>query len=452
MAIGGNGPRLTQSAQQQQLMLPKMLQAIELLQLPSMELSTWLREAFESNAALVVEEPEGPPRPTERNVGPRARTGASDRHAEWLASQEAQGEHWREGVLEQLGWLDLRAATAAWAGWLVDRLDGDGLLTDSDEALLTDGLRDGLPGGLGELADAIAALQRLEPRGLGGRDATEALLLQLEPADPDYGRLCALIERFLDEVYRNKLPQVAKRLGLDVGEINRLVGRLGELQPRPIAAVETESVPSVAPDVVVLALDGAGFAIEFPRSHLPTVALDPELVGLATDRAQPKEVRAYARGKVGEARALIDALDQRQATLERVARTVFAHQHAYLEQGPSALTPLSMTDVADELELHVSTISRAVAGKYAQTPWGIEPLRRFFQASAGGGEGQGSAADEVRERVRVLFAGEDPAAPLSDDEAVARLAAGGVHLARRTVAKYRQELGIPSSYRRRRFN
>jgi len=452
MAIGGNGPRLTQAATQQQLMLPKMLQAIELLQLPSMELAGWLREAFESNAALVLEEPEGPSAKLERSKGPKARVGASDRHAEWLASQESHGEHWRQAVLEQLAWLALDPQTDAWARWLVDRLDGDGLLTDPDEALLDDGRRDGLPGDLPELARAIAALQQLEPRGIGGRDATEALLLQLEPDDPDYARLCALIERFLGEVFKNKLPRVARQLGLDVAEINRLVARLAELEPRPISAVESESVPAVAPDVVVLPAEGGGFAIDFPRSHLPSVALDPELVGLAKDRGQPKEVRAYARGKVGEARAVIDALAQRQATLERVARTVFGHQHAYFEQGPGALRPLAMTDVAQELDLHVSTISRAVAGKYAQTPWGIEPLRRFFQASAGGGEGRGSAADEVRERVRALFAAEDPAAPLSDDEAVAELARGGVHLARRTVAKYRKELAIPSSYRRRRFS
>lgn len=451
MAAPGSLPQLTQGQHQQQLLLPRMLQAIEVLQLPSMELGTWLREAFEGNAALVVEEPAAPPEQADRGPRARARAGASDRHAEWLAAQEAGAEHWRASILEQLDWLDLDPATDAWARWLVDRLDADGLLTDDDDELLAGGACDGLEDGPNRLGAAIAALQRLEPRGLGGRDATEALLLQLEPADPDYPRLCVLIERFLDDVCRNKLPAVARKLALDVPEVARLVARLGGLRPRPIDQLEGEAAPAVAPDVVVLA-DGDEFRLEFPRTHLPSVTLDPDFATLAADRTLDAETRAWARGRVGEARAVIDALEQRQATLERVARAVFTHQRAYLEHGPSRLAPLAMVAVAEELELHVSTISRAVAGKYAQTPWGIEPLRRFFQAAAGGGRaGASSAADEVRERVRALFAGEDHARPLSDDEAVARLAAGGVELARRTVAKYRQELGIPSSYRRRRF-
>ena len=138
----------------------------------------------------------------------------------------------------------------------------------------------------------------------------------------------------------------------------------------------------------------------------------------------------------------------RRATLGRIGARLFEHQHVFLDKGPGHLAPLRMKDLADELGIHVSTVSRAVAGKYAQTPWGILPLRHFFQGASGGEE---RAREDVRDLVRGVFAAEDPKTPLSDDEVVVCMREKGFDLARRTVAKYRQELEIPSSYRRRRY-
>ena len=160
-------------------------------------------------------------------------------------------------------------------------------------------------------------------------------------------------------------------------------------------------------------------------------------------------MRSYLRGKLDRARWLIDAMEQRERTLMRIATRTFEHQRAFLEQGPGHLVPLRMSDLADELEMHVSTVSRAVAGKYAQTPWGILPLRHFFQSSAGADED--SARDDVLQVVKEVFEGEDARAPLSDDQVVEAMKKRGWKLARRTVAKYRGELGIPSSYRRRKY-
>jgi len=180
----------------------------------------------------------------------------------------------------------------------------------------------------------------------------------------------------------------------------------------------------------------------------------PDVMPEATGETPPAyEVDAAARGfllyyreRVERARWIVDAVGQRGETLLRVATIAFDRQRAFLDEGPGHLAPLRMTEVAELLELHVSTVSRAVAGKHAQTPAGIFPLRHFFQAPAEAGR----SVEDQRELVRRLFAEEDPASPLSDDEAAERLAARGVTVARRTVAKYRKELGIPSSYRRRR--
>jgi RNA polymerase sigma-54 factor len=364
-----------------------------------------------------------------------------------LEAQPARARSVCEQVEEDLAGRDFDPRTFAWVRFLVGCLDSDGFLAPSDEDLLRLARERGLPGGAVELEHAIAALQTLEPRGIGARNATEALLLQLDPHDPDYRDLARLIEEFLAELAKNKLPAVARAMGLDVAALRELVGRLSELSPRPAADLETDALPPIVPDVLVRRGEH-GWEIGLDDSRASTVTLDESVRDLARDKELDRKIREELRHQVERARWIVEAVEQRRATLLRVATAVFDHQRGYLEHGPGHLTPLRMTDVAAELGLHVSTVSRAVAKKHVETPWGIEPLRHFFQGASG--HDPETARDDLRDVVRELFAKEDPSAPLSDDEVVAALARRGFQLARRTVTKYRQELGIPSSYRRRR--
>ena len=207
-------------------------------------------------------------------------------------------------------------------------------------------------------------------------------------------------------------------------------------------------LPLGRPEVLVEARDDGGFDVRLDSSAWPTVEIDPAVEELARTSGRSSPLARYLRPKIESARSIQGALAQRQRTLARVAAALFAHQAQFLVHGPGRLAPLRMGALADELGLALSTVSRAISGKHAQTPWGILPLRWFFQAGAGGVEGQ--TRDVLREAVRELFAGEDPRTPLSDDEALARLSARGFALARRTLAKYRSELGIASSYQRKR--
>jgi RNA polymerase sigma-54 factor len=452
---GGNRPicavvtlrqTLSQSLGQEMLLLPRMLQSIEILQLPVLELDAWLRQAVEENEALELGERVEPLERAER-VRARVHQAALD-HDEWLQSQPAREAGLTERLAEQLVLLDLDELTLGWTRLLIQHVDERGFLSVGDEELLAAARAAGLPGGESELANALRIVQSLEPRGVGARNAVEALLLQLEPDEPHYAQLRVLLEQFLDEIARNKLPSVARAMGLSMGELEILLARLRELDPRPAAQLDETCAPIVRPDVIV-ERDGDGFSVRVDASGLPAVSIDREVESLARDRQQPRDVRRYLRGKLERARWIVDGLEQRGRTLQRVAAAVFQRQRAFLAHGPGHLAPLAMRDLADEVGLHVSTVSRAVAAKYATTPWGTFALRHFFQSAAGGAD---CARDEVREAVREIFAGEDARKPLSDDDVVEALKRRGLDLARRTVTKYRRELGLPSSYRRRRFD
>lgn len=429
-------------AEQQMLLAPRMLQSIELLQIPAGELEAWLAEQAESNEALLVEPP-----PRERR-GSQAET---DAHDEMLRNQPARARALPEVVEEQLAGLDLAPERLAWVRFLVTQLDPRGFLSSSDEELLAAAEAEGLGGGAGELGRAVAALQGLEPAGIGARDAIEALLLQLDPADADYPQLCRLLEDFLEELAKNRLPRVARAMDLELGDLERLLGVLSELDTRPAADLADVAAPALVPDVWVVE-DENGFEVSLARGVLPTVRIDPGVREIAGDRDHSKEVRGYLRGKIDQARWIVEAVAQRGQTLLRVAELVFSRQHAFLEHGPGHLVPLTMGEVAETLDLHISTVSRAVAGKYAQTPWGILALRGLFQSTASEGDAAGPAVaqDRLRETLRTVFEEEDRASPLSDDQVVEVLAGRGIQIARRTVAKYRKELGVPSSYRRKR--
>ena len=474
------GQHLTQGSRMEQRLAARMLPALTILELPAVELGAYLREAYETNEALTLEEPsalaEAPPAPETPDQAARAgdeaageverddfqparRAGgaeASDRHAEWLAAQPAPDPGLVQAVEEQLAFVDFPdARTEAWVRVLVGELDERGMLPQDDDALLlavrAAGLLERFPLGDGPeaievaLEEALAVLRRLEPTGLGARTAVEALLLQLDPEDPDAALLRALLVDFLEELSANKLPVVASALGLGLDELGRLLGRLGELTPPAPSAAP--AAPTIHPEVVVEE-DEDGFRVAVDGAAWPAVGIDEDLRAMAG--AADPGLRRYLRGKLDQARWIVDAVEQRRTTLLRVARATFAMQRAFLEHGPGHLAPLRMRDVAELCGVHRSTVSRAVAGKHAWTPWGVYPLKHFFQGAVGDADAPGSAArDDVRDLVRAVVDAEDKRAPLSDEAIVEALAARGQAVARRTVAKYRRELGIASSYRRR---
>ncbi len=328
---------------------------------------------------------------------------------------------------------------------LVDHLDEDGYLREADGELAA---RLGVEETL--VARARAALQRCDPTGVGARDLRECLALQLAERD----RLDPLMARFLehlDLVARADFGRLLRLLGTDREDLEQMIAEIRALDPRPGSRFATEEPATAIPDLFVYRFGRQGWRVELNTAVLPRVLVDKawyaELSSTKLDRA----ARDYIGERMQSANWLVRSLQQRARTILRVGRAVFERQRPFLERGPAALRPLVLREIAAVLDLHESTVSRAVAGKYVGTPHGTFPFRYFFSTGLAGDNGENVSAESIRLRIRRLIEQEEPGKVLSDDRIVGLLRREGITVARRTVAKYREALGIPSSVERRRL-
>lgn len=448
--------KLGQRQEQRLALLPQMLQSIEVLQLATTELVTFLDAELQQNETLEllrseVDAPDAPEMPTSEREDSgweewqRASDGGEDKKMGFLANVPARSGSLVDFVREQLVFRNVSDSIAQVVMQLVERLDERGLLPASAEELALE-----LDLEVELVDESLCVLQSLEPRGIGARDAIEAMLLQAAN-DPDLQLIEQLLRVHLEELGRNKLPDVARSLQLSVDELQDLMQRVRTLNPRPAASFgDADSLP-VQPDAFVWLQDGA-VRVALDDESLPDLQVNAEYAALAGDRRTEREVRDYLRPKLRSAKDLIDAINQRKATLTRVVTAVMQQQLAFMESGRTGIRPLRMSQIADELEMHTSTVSRTIAGKFIQTDRGVFALRDFFDGGridAAPTAGQGRMA--VGQQILDMVAAENKQSPMSDDDLVSALQERGVQVARRTVAKYRRELAIPSSYLRRKF-
>jgi RNA polymerase sigma-54 factor len=448
--------KIGQRQEQRLALLPQMLQSIEILRLATSELVTFLDAELQQNETLEllrseVDAPEAPEMSaSEREdsgweVWQRASDGGEDKKMGFLANVPARSGSLVDYVREQLAFRNVSGLTADVVMLLVERLDDRGLLVADTEELASE---------LGFDAELVgesrSVLQSLEPCGIGAQNAIDAMLLQAVH-DPDLQLIEQILHVHLEDLGRNKLPDVARSLSLSIDELQDLMQRVSMLNPRPASGFfEPENLP-IQPDAFVWLQDGS-VRVALDDESLPDLRVNAEYAALAGDRHTTREVRDYLRPKLRSAKDLIDAINQRKATLTRVVTAVMQQQLAFMEAGRTSIRPLRMSQIAAELEMHTSTVSRTIAGKYIQTDRGIFALRDFFDGGridAAPTAGQGRIA--VGQQIAELIAAENKQSPLSDDELVSVLQKRGVQIARRTVAKYRRELAIASSYLRRKF-
>lgn len=302
-----------------------------------------------------------------------------------------------------------------------------------------------------EVASVLERIRSISHPAIGARDLKECLLLQIAAHALENPLLVAIVELHLEDLEQNRLPRIAKETGKPIEAVKHAVELLKTLDPHPGAGYGETRVQTITPDVIVEEQDG-DYEVRLERQRIPRLALSPAYREFLRQAKKGDGVKEWVKKRVEAARWFIEAVHQRQNTLLKIAESIFLRQRGFLERGVPGFQPLRMQEVADEVGVHISTVSRAVAGKYAQTPRGIYPLKYFFAGGTQKASGEVTSQVSIKQRIADLVSGEDPDRPLSDDELAKLLEEKDhVRIARRTVTKYRKALSIPSSNQRRKF-
>ena len=382
--------------------------------------------------------------------------GERDAKTDAMANTAARGPGLIEQLLDQWRFVDVPEPIDAAGQHLISFIDDDGYLRTDFHQIINQAPPD-VPTDL--LDEALAIVQHeLEPAGLAARDLRECLALQLDAiedqgdADDDSHVARTLIDKHLNDIEMNRLPRIVRASGLTMDQIQAGLARLRRLDPAPGRQLATQQPDVILPDVIVEFDPNADrYVAALNRGRQPGLRVSPIYSRLRRDRAQPRDTRQYLARNEQNARWLIDSIEQRNNTVLRVVNVVIDAQRDFLDHGPQHLRPLPMVQVADQLGIHVGTVSRAVSEKYIQTPRGIYPLRMFFSGGTESADGQEMSWTAVQAKLKEIVDHEDDTKPWSDEQLVEELKKQGIEIARRTVAKYRQQLNIPPARRRRQF-
>ena len=371
-----------------------------------------------------------------------------DRDLDRAAISAAPGQSLTEELHGELATRRVSPRLAELAGGIIDSLDDKGYLRTptADLAMVYDADPD-------EIDEALKLVQSFDPPGIGARDLGECLLLQLRRADKLTPLLEQVISSGLDDIADNRLPALAKRLGVTVPELNTAISELRKLDPRPGERAGSGPAAEVIPEIEIYRKDGE-YLVRPLREYRRRIGINRRYQRMLEGGAGTlsAEDRAYLREKLRAAQELQRALDERGTTLERLGRVIASAQRDFLDRGISALKPLTMKQAGEMLGLHETTVSRAAADKYVKTPQGVFPFRFFFSSGydSAGGSGEAVSNRAVMERIRKLIEAEDPAHPLSDGRIAELLNEEKIPIARRTVAKYRESMKLPPTSLRRR--
>ncbi|MFT3906079.1 MAG: RNA polymerase factor sigma-54 [Steroidobacteraceae bacterium] len=468
-------PALQLRLGQQLTMTPQLQQAIRLLQLPAIELQAHIQELLEANVMLEQDEdPETAPFEAlattemgssgdpaeesvegsvevvddgwgEQSVGPAENPwspGDDDRQQEFA---DETSRSLREHLLWQIELARLEPADMAIARAIIDAINDDGYLADPPD-VIAETLKPEYTVGAADIERILPAVQALDPAGVGARSVSECLLLQLALLDvntPGLATAMYLVTDHLDAMARGDNALLRRELGVSEEELDLALALVRGCHPRPGSVVSAQRSEYVVPDVFVRRTQ-RGWSVEINSAVLPRVRLNQGYANLIGRNSG----HATMRTQLQEARWLLKSLEIRNDTLTKVARSIVERQSAFLEHGEEHMRPMILRDIAEAIEMHESTVSRVTSGKYMHTPRGVFELRYFFSSQVEGADG-GTSSTAIRAKIRKMIREEDPANPLSDSRIAELLSKEGIPVARRTVAKYRETMGLAPSNERR---
>lgn len=479
---------------QTQKLAPRMIQSMEILQLPIMALQERIEQEMNENPMLEVEERDEslPDEEHDDTVNPNAsrtedekelvvQDGQSnaedferlanmdgdmpdtfddfrrssnrvqedaDRAHDLMANAAERPESLNDYLLHQLAEMDIDEDVERIAERIIsclDARDGGYLKTSLADILPPDHK----PSDLQVAEQALSVVQSMEPAGIAARTLKECLLNQIRPDDYLAEEMRTVISQHLDDLAENRLPVIQKKTGYSLELIKEIREELHRLNPKPGAAFMEVIVPVVTPDVIVEPNEEGVYTVRLVDDSLPPLRISEYYRRRLADPTATEEEREFIKRKIGSAQWLIESIQQRQRTLTKVSQEIVNYQKRFLDEGPEAIEPLKMQQIADKVGVHVTTVSRAVDDKWIQTPRGIFPLRRFFVFGTTSADGEDVAYETIRMKLQEIIDKEDKSNPLSDDDLVEQLKKHGLGVARRTITKYRKKMGIPSSRQRR---
>jgi len=494
------GLYLSQKMSLQQVLAPQLQQSLQLLQAPTLELKALVEQELQQNPVLeevliedveqtekrnndgepeaTAADPSEPPSDvtfdpaTEKNTNepvddfqaeferltqldqewrdhfsetniPMRQSPEDEEKRQFMFDSLVSGTSLQEHLLEQVRLSELSDEQRPIAEMIVGNIDDYGYLKSSVEEL---SFSTNIP--QEKISEVLKIIQSFHPAGVGARDLRECLMIQLERNGKQKTLEYRIVSEFMDALGKRKIPEIGRGTGEDVVDVQKSIARIALLEPRPGRAFLPDNDQFVLPEVFVRR-QGDEFVVSTNNEQVPHLRISNTYKDLMSQADSSNEVRDYIRDKIRAGKFLIKSLHQRQQTILNIGKEIVKRQREFMEKGVAFLKPLTMVQVAEVVGVHETTVSRAVSGKYMETPQGIFEMKYFFTSGIQTASGEGMSNTSVKDMISDIFKAEDTSKPLSDQEVVQMLHGKGIVIARRTVAKYRSELNIlPSNLRK----
>jgi len=472
--------------EQQMKLAPHMIQSMEILQLPLLALQERIEQELNNNPVLEADESaeqedtaaettaepeiqnESKTGPAEDYKGddrldeevrdyiehrddyPRPRSDEPDAKLAAINNTAALPQSLHDYLEEQWRMVEADEPVKKAGSMIIDYIDDKGYLSVRLEQLHN---KDRTDFALEDLQKAIVLIQQLDPPGVGARDLKECLLIQINQSNEDVSFETALVTSHLEDMLENRLPDIAKKMNCSMEDINNAIERLSKFDTSPGLQIGRNHNHPVTADVIVEYSEETGdYTVRLVEDGVPRLRISDDYVKMASGDKVGENAKQFLQNNIRSAQWIIDAIQQRKNTLLKVTRSIVNRQREFFGKGQLYLKPLPMAKVAEDVGVHIATVSRAVAGKYAQCEWGILPLRKFFSGGIEDAHGNEKSWEAIRGKLQEIIDAEDKAKPLSDDQIKTKLTEAGITgLARRTIAKYRGLLKIPPARLRKKY-
>ncbi len=469
--------RLVQNQSQRLMLTQKMQQALQILQYNSLELENHIQQELEANPVLEVVPPEPVAEPAMATatvaghdaqdyndqefdqtdfISPWEERIKEGRDFSVNPEMAARRDHYENSITkaESLSAHLLTQLRMAYADDDRHYRIGERIIGDIDDRGYFTGTLDEIAVELGEPAAEIErvlyAIQKFDPAGVGARDVTECLLLQINAEYPNDKELRTLVQDHFEALQHRQVPKIARAMGVAAERVEELRRKLSTLDPYPGMQFESEPTQYIAADLVVEKVDGE-WKVSLTSEGSPSLRLNQEYRDLAKEKKIERDDKAFLREKIESAKWLIRNIEQRRQTILKVGAAIMDFQKEFLDKGPDAIRPLTLQEIADVVGVHEATVSRTTRGKYIQTPQGLFELKYFFSPGLKSSNGEDQSSKSVQLHVKKIIEQEDKRHPLSDQKIADMLKAEGLSIARRTVTKYREALNIPATNLRKEY-